>query len=308
VARGEGAEVNGRAAAGPALRLAAAFAASLFGAAPAAAAQVGEQHSQADVPYYPTPPQVVEAMLKLADVGPKDYVIDLGSGDGRILIAAARSRGARGLGVEIDAVLVDTARDMARRAGVADRVKFIEENLFTTELDRATVLAMYLYPRVMAQLQPRLFAELRPGARIVSHEFAMEGWAPDARATVPVPDKPYGPPSSEVLLWIMPANAAGAWRWRLGDRDYDAELTQSFQVLQGRARAGGREARVEQGRVRGDEIRFILGAGADGQAVRQELVGRVSGDTISGRISAGGASHDWRATRVRRGSIKFSDE
>jgi len=301
VARGEGAEVNARAAG-----LAAALAALLPGAAPAA--QVGERHLQADVPYFPTPPQVVETMLGMAEVGSRDFVIDLGSGDGRIVVAAARRHGARGLGVEIDSALVDVARDEARRAGVADRVRFVTENLFITDLGEATVVTMYLYPGVMLQLRPRLFQELKPGTRVVSHEFDMEDWQPDARRVVPVPDKPYGPPSSEVLLWIVPANAAGTWRWRAGDRDYEAELTQAFQVLQGRARAGGREGRIEQGRMRGDEIRFILTAEADGGTVRQELAGRIAGDSISGRIVAGGTAQDWKATRTRRGSIGISDK
>ena len=192
------------------------LAAALLVAAPALS-PAAEQHPHADVPFVPTPPAVVAAMLGIADVAPDDFVIDLGSGDGRIVIAAAKQRGARGFGVEIDGALVGAARREAQREGVAGRVEFREQNLFITEMDRATVVTMYLYPRLMLRLRPRLFAELRPGARIVSHDFDMEGWRPDARVTVPVPDKPYGPPSSEVYLWIIPANAAGAWRWRSAD-------------------------------------------------------------------------------------------
>jgi hypothetical protein len=278
-----------------------------------ALAPAAEQHALADVPYVPTPPAVVDAMLGLAGVGPADYLIDLGSGDGRIVIAAAKQRGARGMGVEIDSALVGAARREAQREGVAGRVEFREQNLFTTDIDRATVVTMYLYPRLMLQLRPRLFTELKPGTRVVSHDFDMERWLPDGRVTVPVPGKPYGPPSSEVYFWIMPANAAGAWSWRSteGAAPVDCELAldQTFQMLDGSAAIGGRPARLEGGRMRGDEIRLMLAAEAGGRTLRRELHGRVSGDTIRGRERLpDGSERDWSATRVKRGSIRISDE
>jgi len=267
-----------------------------------------DQHPHADVPYVPTPPGVVSAMLGIAGVGPEDYVIDLGSGDGRIIIAAAKQRGARGIGVEIDGALVGVARREAQREGVAGRVEFMEQNLFLTEMGHATVITMYLYPRLMLQLLPRLFAELRPGTRVVSHDFDMESWRPDARATVPVPDKPYGPPSSEVYLWIMPANAAGAWKWRSTDGtaalDYELTLSQTFQMLEGKALIGGEPGRLEGGRMRGDEIRLMLTAEAGGRTLRREFSGRVDGDLIIGTMKLpGGGEFDWKATRVKRGNI-----
>ena len=267
-----------------------------------------DQHPHADVPYVPTPPGVVSAMLGIAGVGPEDYVIDLGSGDGRIIIAAAKQRGARGIGVEIDGALVGVARREAQREGVAGRVEFMEQNLFLTEMGHATVITMYLYPRLMLQLLPRLFAELRPGTRVVSHDFDMESWRPDARATVPVPDKPYGPPSSEVYLWIMPANAAGAWKWRSTDGtaalDYELTLSQTFQMLEGKALIGGEPGRLEGGRMRGDEIRLMLTAEAGGRTRRREFSGRVDGDLIIGTMKLpGGGEFDWKATRVKRGNI-----
>jgi SAM-dependent methyltransferase len=282
----------------------------LFLALPAPAADL---HPHADVPFVPTPPAVVDAMLDLARLRPEDYVIDLGSGDGRIIIAAAKKYGARGFGVEIDQDLVAAARREARRLGVAERAQFLGENLFLTTLDRATVITMYLFPGLMLQLRPRLFEQLKPGARIVSHDFDMEPWQPDARVTVPVPDKPYGPPSSEVYLWIIPANAAGAWQWRVGTGaaavDYQAMLYQTFQMLEGGATIGGRPGRFQNGRMRGDEIRFMLTAELDGRPVSHEFGGRVSGDEISGKAKlAGGDELEWKATRVRRGSIKISDE
>ena len=269
-----------------------------------------DQHPHADVPFVPTPPGVVAAMLGIAGVGPEDHVIDLGSGDGRIVIAAAKQRGARGPGVEIDGALVGAARHEAQRVGVAGRVEFMEQSIFLAEIGQATVIMMYLYPRLMLQLRPRLFAELRPGTRIVSHDFDMESWRPDARVTVPVPDKPYGPPSSEVYLWIIPANAAGAWQWRSSDGaaavEYELTLSQSFQMLEGKALIGGQPGRLEGGRMRGDEIRLMLIAEAGGRTLRHEFSGRVDGDAINGKVRLpGGSELDWRAKRVKRGSIQL---
>jgi SAM-dependent methyltransferase len=257
-----------------------------------------------DVPFVPTPPVVVDAMLDLAGVGPGDYVIDLGSGDGRIVIAAAKKRGARGFGVEIDSALVGEARREARRQGVDGRVEFRMDDLLQTDISRATVVTMYLYPRLMLGMRPRLIAELKPGARIVSHEFGMEGWEPDTRITVPVPDKPYGAPSSDVLLWIVPTDARGVWRWRsvLGTAaaDYEVTLTQEFQKLTGSAVVDGCPARIEVSAVRGEEIRFSVTADAGGRALRHEFRGRVSGDSIRGIVSAEGEDLAWSATRIRR--------
>jgi len=268
-----------------------------------------EQHPFADVPFVPTPPAVVDTMLRMASVGPKDFVIDLGSGDGRILIAAAKQAGARGFGVEIDDALVSQARREAQRQGVAGLVEFRAQNLFITDLQSATVLTLYLYPRLLLQLRPRMFEQLRPGTRIVSHEFEMEGWRPDARATVPVPDKPYGPPSSEVYFWVIPANGAGTWRWQStggASVEHEAVLTQKFQMLEGRVMAAGKPVRLEEGSMRGEEIRFILAPEAGGGTQRQEFSGRVSGDTITGTMKAAGVETGWTATRARRGTIDIN--
>jgi hypothetical protein len=275
-----------------------------------ALALAADQHPHADVPYIPTPPAVVDAMLEFASVGPRDFVIDLGSGDGRIVIAAARKRGAHGFGVEIDAELVETARRAAQREGVAGQVEFKVQDLFGTDLGEATVIAMYLYPRLMMQLRPRLFAQLKPGSRVVSHDFDMAGWKPDARVTVPVPGKPYGPPSSQVYLWILPAHAAGDWTWRAADGvEHELTLLQTFQMLEGTAVIGGRPGPVEGGRMRGDEISLMLTAEVGGRPLRQELRGRVKGDAISGKVKLpDGGERDWTAARVKRGSIRISDE
>lgn len=264
-----------------------------------------------DVPYVPTAPNVVEAMLALAKVGPRDYVVDLGSGDGRIVIAAARRHGAHGFGVDVDEDLVARAREAAKREGVADRVNFFARNFFLTDISRATVLTMYLFPSINLQLRPRLFAELRPGTRVVSHDFDMAQWQPDAELVIPVPDKPYGAPESRVFLWIIPANAAGAWRGSIstesGSLDFEAELTQTFQMLSGTARIGSMAGRVRGGALHGEALRFALSAEVDGRHVRHEFEGRVSGDTIAGRMKAGdGVVRDWRAGRIRRAAIDIT--
>ena len=158
-----------------------------------------------DVPFIVTPDNVTREMLKLADVKAGDFVIDLGSGDGRIVIVAAKQFGARGLGVEIVPELVEKSRDNARRAGVADRVEFRVQDLFATDLSRATVITMYLLPEVNLQLRPRLLA-LKPGTRIVSHDWDMGDWKPDRVVTIDVPDKPVGrEKSSRLYLWTIPS-------------------------------------------------------------------------------------------------------
>src|SRR5687767_13221404 len=172
-----------------------------------AAAQPARYPGNLDVPFVPTNQPAVEAMLLIAHVGPDDFVIDLGSGDGRIVITAAKKYGARGFGVDLDGGLVSQARREAERQGVKERAEFFTRNLFVTDIDRATVLTSYLFPRVNMELRPRIFSELRPGTRVVSHEFDYGNWKPDAHVRVPVPNKPYGPPSSDVYLWIVPANA-----------------------------------------------------------------------------------------------------
>jgi Methyltransferase domain len=260
-----------------------------------------------DVPFVPTPPAVVDAMLKLAAVGSEDYVIDLGSGDGRIVIAAATKHGARGLGVEIDSALVGEARREARRQGVDGRVEFKVDDLLQMRIDRATVVTMYLYPRLMLAMRPRLVKELKPGVRIVSHEFGMEGWEPDARVTVPVPDKPYGPPSSDVLLWIVPADASGVWQWRLAvpgwaNANFQLALSQEFQKLRGGPPPDRPKGFQATGTMNGEEIQLVLLADGGGGVIgRYEYRGRIAGDSIRGIVRlADGTELPWNATRIKR--------
>lgn len=181
--------------------------------------------AEPEVPFVPTPRPAVEAMLDMAAAGPGDYVIDLGSGDGRIPIAAAQ-RGARALGVDIDPARVAEAVTAARLAQVQDRVRFVRQDLFDTPIREATIVTLYLLPDVNLRLRPRLLTELRPGSRIVSHNFTLGDWAPDESRTVG---------NSTVHLWTVPAVAAGRWTFDAGDgRPRLLELEQRFQTLAGR--------------------------------------------------------------------------
>ena len=236
-----------------------------------------------DAPYVATDLEVVDAMLGLAQIRPGDHVIDLGSGDGRILIAAARSLGAGGLGVDIDPVRVRESQDNARAAGVAARVAFRRQDLFDTPLGEADVLTLYLLPEVNLRLRPRILTQMRPGTRVVSHDFDMGEWRPDQRQRVG---------TASVLLWIVPARIEGRWLLTDGRHRATLDLDQQFQAFIGTAAtADGLAARVEQGSLTGADIRFLLDLG-DG---RRTYEGRVEGDVIVPRDARAG----WRLVRSR---------
>jgi precorrin-6B methylase 2 len=165
------------------------------------------------VPFITTPEEVVERMLELAGTRADDLVVDLGSGDGRIVIIAARKFGARGLGIELDQRLVQKSRDNARVAGVADRVNLVQGDVLTADISKASVVTVYLLPGLIGQLQRRFTSELKPGTRIVSHAFGMAGWAPDRSVTIRLSKAHRGQgDESRLLLWIVPADVRGAWR------------------------------------------------------------------------------------------------
>jgi SAM-dependent methyltransferase len=226
--------------------------AALAQAAPAAGA--GERIPIIEeVPYITTPDSVTAAMLDLAGVKAGDHVIDLGSGDGRIVIAAAR-RGATGLGVEIDARLVEESVANARRAGVAERVRFLEQDLFQTDLASATVVTMYLLPEVNLKLRPALLA-LKPGTRIVSHDWDMGDWQPDRSLELSVPDKKIGlNKSSRVHFWTIPARVEGLWCGTDGPRRATFRIRQSFQQIAGDIEIDGRPGVAVSGIVNGETL------------------------------------------------------
>src|SRR6185436_19064853 len=162
----------------------------------------------ADVPYVPTPQDVVERMLQIAQVGPSDYLIDLGSGDGRIVVTAASKFGARGFGVDLNPERIRESNENARKANVTDRASFYQRNLFETDLSQATVITMYLLPRVNLELRPKLL-ELRPGTRLVSHDFSMDDWKPDTQITMESKDRWSGAGGkSDIYFWVVPAKVA----------------------------------------------------------------------------------------------------
>jgi hypothetical protein len=256
-----------------------------------------------EVPYVQTPQVVVDAMLTLAGVRGSDFLIDLGSGDGRIVITAAKRYGARGVGIDYDPYLVELGTRRAAAEGVADRVTFLKKDIFETDLAPASVVTMYLLPEVNLELRPRLLATLKPGTRVVSHDWDMGDWEPDAKLEVDAPDKPVGTlKQSTVYLWIIPARAEGRWRTRVPLPSGLAEVTlaidQQFQSLSGTARIGERELEIERAFVRGPHVFFRFGEGAEqvrfqGQLFTDRMVGRVT--------TADDRTHPWRALRVPPG-------
>jgi len=248
--------------------------AALTIAACGARAQEGEVRA----PFITTPPEVVARMLQLAGTGPQDAVIDLGSGDGRIVIAAARDRGARGLGIELDPKLVALARENARRAGVADRARFVEGDALKTDLTQASVVTIYLLPFLLDQLQPRLLSQLRPGARVVTHAFAFKGWKPDRSETVRISARHEGQGGeSRIFLWVVPAQVRGVWEapagWRL-------RIHQNFQEIEIDAAQDGRSLEVSTARLEGSALSF---AGSD-----FSFRGRAEGSRLVGDLQRGG--------------------
>lgn len=245
-------------------------------------------------PYLPSTHVAVEEMLRVADVKPSDLVVDLGSGDGRIPITAATQFGARGYGVDIDPKLVDEANENARKAGVADRVRFEERDVFKTDLSEATVVTLYLLTGLVNRLKPKLMNELRPGTRIVAHDFGFQDWTPDRSVNI----------SKNYYLYIVPAKVAGAWRLEatLGEAQhaYDVDIKQDHQKIHGGARSEGGAGFLPlfEARLEGDRIRFVLVD--DGRAHHFE--GRVHASYMEGKVTSGigrgTVERTWRAERV----------
>jgi SAM-dependent methyltransferase len=254
----------------------------------------GQEETDTDVPYVPTPMAVVRQMLELAEVGPSDTVYDLGSGDGRIVITAAKEFGARGVGVEIDPELVEEARANAREEGVSDRVRFIEGDLFETDFSPATAVTMYLLHSVNLRLRHRLLDELRPGTPLVSHDFGMGDWHADSTVRM-------DSVSANVLRWTIPAEVAGTWRIRLpGERTLRLEIRQKFQAVRATLHRGRRDsAALRDISLSGNRIRMVLPAGMGSASGSLRLQGRVEEGRMSGRLEGGG---EWSARRLRAGS------
>jgi len=238
-----------------------------------------------DVVWVPTPDRLIERMLQMADTTSKDVVVDLGSGDGRIPIAAAKKFGARALGIEYEANLVELSIRSAAREGVADRVRFLRQDLFQTDLSEATVVTLYVSPAIMLALRPRLLG-LKAGTRVVSHQFTLGDWEADEQAIV---ERSIG------YLWVIPAKADGKWQLRLGEDIYDLQLQQEYQMLRGSAAHQGKRSPVIAARLRGEDIRFAF---VDRNGDPRSFSGRVGGDAMQGASRTHGQPElPWSARR-----------
>ena len=258
-----------------------------------------------DTPYVQTPQNVVDRMLQIAKVGPGDYVIDLGSGDGRLIITAAKKFGARGFGVDLDRRLVELANKRAKEEGVSERASFYERDLYETDMTEATVLTIYLLPEVNLMVRPQLLATLKPGTRVVAHDYDMGEWKPDQQLVMDAPDKPVGrDKKSKVFFWVIPANAAGKWRWEATvagkQATFDLDIVQKFQEISGTVSFNGTSAPIENARLTGEEISFTVADARDKS--RYEFSGRLTGGRIVGdmRVVAANAQRqlEWTAQRT----------
>jgi hypothetical protein len=247
-------------------------------------------------PYVPSPQSVVSDMLRYAEVGPDDFLIDLGSGDGRIVLTAAKLFGARGFGVEIKENLVKRANEAAHKEGLADRVKFVKQDLFKTDISKATVITMYLLPDTVNLLKDKFLAELRPGTRIVSHDYPLTGWIPEKYVQMDLEDKIQisGVTTTLIYLYVVPAKVAGRWNAQMppavSRQPATLRLRQQLTRVSGSAVLNGEEVPLEDVKLRGEHLSFKL-AGRKG-----EFTGQVKGSSIEGTLDAGGTKTPWSAT------------
>jgi SAM-dependent methyltransferase len=259
--------------------------------APSESKEFVPQSGQAgkDVVWVPTPDAVVERMLRMARVGKNDFVIDLGSGDGRTVIMAAQKFGARALGIEYNPDMVALSIKNAEKIGIGDKVKFIKADLFETDFSQATVITMYLLPAINIKLRPKIL-DMRPGTRVVSHAFNMEDWQPDQTATVE---------GRDAYLWIVPAKVAGRWKLAVpagnGEQAWQVTLEQQFQKISGKAELADKSFNLADARLRGTAIQFSF---VDGNGVKREFSGTARGDRMEGTTPTQGAAPvKWTAAR-----------
>ena len=251
-------------------------------------AVAGAEEGAQTPPFITTPDEVVERMLRLAGTGAADVVIDLGSGDGRIVIAAAQKFGARGIGIELDSRLVEKSRENARLAEVADRVSFIEGDVLATDISQASVVTVYLLPFLIDKLQPRFQQELRPGTRVVSHAFGMVGWKPDRAESIRL-TKPHPGQGDESMLylWIVPAEVRGTWQ----SSDLKLRIYQNYQELEVEGSLGRRVLFGAQGTVSGYDVSW--------EAKGTRFRGRLEGTRLVGDLLVDGRTESVVLTRAR---------
>lgn len=266
------------------------------------------QEKPLDVPYVPTKPEVVAEMLRMAKVGKNDILYDLGCGDGRIVITAAQLYGTRGVGIDIDPDRIKESNENASKAGVTNLVKFMEQDLFEADFHEATVVSLYLLTSVNLRLRPKLLAQLRPGTRLVSHNYAMDTWKPDNSSVVMVNEQTHN-----VYFWVVPANISGTWVWTEKSKNaaYVLDLEQHFQWPSGQLKVDGAEFPLRNVSLTGDRIKFMVDKPEGIKEVTLAFEGRVTGNVIDGSFEIQGGARlvkaVWKATR-NPGSMKPLDE
>ncbi|MFC1539405.1 SAM-dependent methyltransferase [Candidatus Latescibacterota bacterium] len=266
------------------------------------------QNVDLDVPFVPTKYVVVDEMLSMAGVGEDDILYDLGCGDGRIVITAAKKYGTRGVGIDIDPKRIAESNENAEKENVTDKVQFIRQNLFETDFSKATVVSMYLLPSVNIELRPKLFQTLKPGTRIVSHDFDMDEWRPDDRSELKGEDF-FG---HTVFFWVIPANVTGDWSWTYstgnGVRKYMLKINQLFQELDGVIKSESGEIVPDDIKITGDLLQFGFKESFDGKTVSMYFTGKVNGNSVSGTIERDGIPRTimWNASRDPE-SVKMLD-
>ena len=245
-----------------------------------------------DVIWVPTPQALVERMLEMAKTTPNDYVVDLGSGDGRTVITAAKKYGVRALGIEYNPDMVELSKRNAEKAGVADRAQFVNGDIFQTDFSKATVLTLYLLPNLNVRLRPIILG-MKPGTRVVSHAFSMGEWQPDDIQKVE---------GRTAYLWIVPARVQGTWRWG-SSHPYELMLQQHFQEVEGLARADNKMAQFRNARLEGDRISFSVIEFSGMGNVQRDFTGHVNGEVMEGVVkrSDAGGEEKWTAKRVAAG-------
>ncbi|MDP2645540.1 MAG: methyltransferase domain-containing protein [Desulfobacterales bacterium] len=263
---------------------------------------LAEGSTDLDVAYVPTPDGVVDEILKLGAVGPDDFLIDLGSGDGRIVIEAARKFGARGLGVDLNPKLIAVSKLKARQSGVTGKTDFLVQDIFSADVRQADIITMYLLPEVNLKLRAKLLNDLKAGTRIVSHNYHLGQWRPDKILLL---NNIHEGDDSILYLWIVPAQVSGQWRWRLDlwgeTQDFNLKLDQSYQDVSGTAGNQGLNWPVFDATLTGARINFCLATNIGNRIIRQTYTGTVTGKIMTGTVELSGAIDrkqlKWKAFR-----------
>jgi len=258
-----------------------------------------EQRKKPDIHYVPTPQELVDVMLGMANIGKDDIVYDLGSGDGRLVITAAKKYGASGIGIDIDPERIGEARENAKKAGVEDKVRFLEQDLFKSDFHDATVVTLYLLEELNLRLRPHIFAQVKPGTRVVSHAFTMGDWEPDAERTIKKEGENY-----DAYYWVVPANMSGRWKMTGGesaDIPHAATVEQKFQKIIVRSGDGGQV--LGEGKVNGATFTLTIDKGAGDKSKLYR--GTIDGNKIEA-MDTGSEKEHWSATR-ESGSERLLD-